>query len=487
MKDGRTALLKTLMIAVLTGILWMPVSVYAEETASQETAAQETQNFREQAQAIWAGEDSIAEGIRLDSQDVSGLTKEEAVNTMIAYAAKCGENPITFYVNGQAVSAPMSDFRLGFGQQGAVDTALAYGKTGSLIQRYQEIRTAAEEGVTIPANLSYDQDALRSFLKEGVQKYEEPAVNAKVYLENGQIRIEPEQTGTAADCETALTEAAEILASWDGGPVNVTVQMKEDKPEVTEAALKEQVIGTEVLGTFETSFTWVDGEDRAENLKVACDKINGWAFLPGQEISANDMMAPVTEEGGYRTGHAFQDGQTVDSIGGGICQVSTTLYNVGLLAELQITHRSSHSMQVSYVDPSMDATVFPESGLDLTMVNNTGNVVFFEAERSNEKVVITLYGTEYRPENREVKYVSKTISAEYPDPQYELIYDDSIPVGEYEDVEWLRPKMTAELWKEVYVDGQLTENVQVNKSSYNWSTGVRKVHSGCGFDGKPVS
>ena len=68
----------------------------------------------------------------------------------------------------------------------------------------------------------------------------------------------------------------------------------------------------------------------------------------------------------------------------------------------------------------------------------------------------------------------------------ELIYDDSIPVGQYEEVEYLRPKMMAELWKEVYVNGQLTENIQINKSVYNWSKAIRKVHSGCDGNGNPL-
>ena len=485
MRKGRFALLKILIIFIIAGIFWMPVSVFADA----ETAAAETEGaapgFREQAMALKRQrENTIPQGVRLDSQNVGGLTKEEAVESMIRYASRCGDSQVIFHVNGQAVVATMRDFRLGFGLQSAVDTALGYGAEGSLIRRYQDQRKAAEEGVTIDANLTYDLEAFQAFVREQCGKFNVPARSAKAYLENGALRIEDGETGLAVMYEEALTEAVEILSGWDGGDVHITVDTRESKPAVSAGDL--QNAGTDCLATFETEFKWEDGEERAENLRVACEKINGSAFLAGQEISANGMMEPVTEEGGYHPAHAFQDGKTIDSVGGGICQISSTLYNVGLLAELQMKYRSNHSMLVTYVDPSRDATVYPESGLDLKMINNTGNTVFFAAERSGNKVIISLYGTEYRPAERTIKYVSKTISTEYPEPQMELIYDDSIPVGQYEEVEYLRPKMTAELWKEVYVNGQLTENIQINRSVYNWSKAIRKVHSGCDGNGNPL-
>ena len=92
-------------------------------------------------------------------------------------------------------------------------------------------------------------------------------------------------------------------------------------------------------------------------MENGCRLINGTTLYPGEEFSTLDKISPFTEANGYYPAGSYLNGMVVDSLGGGICQVSTTLYNAVLLSELEVTQRSNHSMIISYVKPSMDAAI----------------------------------------------------------------------------------------------------------------------------------
>ena len=105
-------------------------------------------------------------------------------------------------------------------------------------------------------------------------------------------------------------------------------------------------------------------------MENGCRLIDGFVLYPGEEFSAYGAVSPFTKENGYFMAGSYVDGKVVDSLGGGICQVSTTLYNAVLLSELEVTERHNHSMIVSYVEPSADAAISESSGKDFKFVNN---------------------------------------------------------------------------------------------------------------------
>ena len=114
-----------------------------------------------------------------------------------------------------------------------------------------------------------------------------------------------------------------------------------------------------------------------QNIRRATELINGTVVMPGEEFSVEQATLPYTEENGYVAGSAYENGQIVESIGGGLCQVSTTLYNAVLYAELEVTRRAPHSMSVSYVEPSRDAMI-AEGISDFKFVNNYDTPILIE-------------------------------------------------------------------------------------------------------------
>ena len=162
---------------------------------------------------------------------------------------------------------------------------------------------------------------------------------------------------------------------------------------------------------------------------------------------------------------SYLNGRVVDSLGGGICQVSTTLYNAVLRAELEVTERYNHSMIVTYVDPSADAAIAESSGKDFKFVNNLDVPIYIEGIIEGKKITFNIYGEETRSSDRQVTYESKVL--EVINPPGELLYANaSQPIGYLVRSDSAHIGYKAQLWKVVTENGVEVERTQVNSSSY---------------------
>ncbi len=159
--------------------------------------------------------------------------------------------------------------------------------------------------------------------------------------------------------------------------------------------------------------------ERKSNIKLAAKSLNNVFVDVGGEFSFNRTVGERTEKRGYKTAKIIVNGEFVDGVGGGVCQVSTTLYNAVLLAGLEVTEYHPHSLPVSYVAPSFDAMV--NSGwADLKFINNTHNPIIINTCADDSTLHIYIYG-----EPMQVKYSRKSqITQSIPCPKEEIIYDD---------------------------------------------------------------
>jgi vancomycin resistance protein YoaR len=204
-----------------------------------------------------------------------------------------------------------------------------------------------------------------------------------------------------------------------------------------------------------------------QNVENATAFLNGSLILPGEEFDVNAAMEPFTEDNGYTYAAEYASGKVVQGIGGGICQVSTTLYNALLYAELEIVERYPHSMTVGYVDLSRDAAI---SGTTKNLVfkNNYDTPIYIAGGCSGGQLTFTIFGKETRPSNRTIEFESRTISTIQPGEAV-VTEDASLAPGTSTVTQSAHTGYTAELWKNIYVDGVLQETVQVNSSTYSAS------------------
>lgn len=203
----------------------------------------------------------------------------------------------------------------------------------------------------------------------------------------------------------------------------LTIDLLKDIPEVTTASLQNVLFG-DVLATFKTTYN-ASNVDRSTNLAVSANNINGKILLPGEVFSYNKEVGERTFANGFKEAHVFSGGKVVDGLGGGICQISSTLYNAVLMSNLEIVERKNHMMFPEYVKPSLDATVVWGS-IDFKFKNNRETPIKIEASAKNGIATVTIYGK--KVENEPIVELESVIEKTIP---YTTVteYDDTLSEG----------------------------------------------------------
>lgn len=408
-------------------------------------------------------EDTIYDGVSIDGMDVSGMTKQQAEDAFDAYMEKLMEAKVSFCAYGKNYDISLEDGGLLFDGSDLVETAYAYGRKGNMLARYKEIVTIAKTPVDISLSKEINSADFEEKLKDMTNALNVEPKNASLVKQNGKLVVVEEEVGKEVDYDATMQKMLDAMADgWHGEDITVDMQIKEAQPKYTTSDF-DQV--KDVLGTFSTKYSGT--KDRELNLINGCKKINGSVLFPGEVFSVYDAASPFNTANGYHAANQYLNGEVVSGVGGGICQVSTTLYNAVLCAELEVTQRAPHSMVVSYVPRSADAAI-AGTYKDLKFKNNTDAPIYIEAGAGGGTVTFTIYGHETRSSNRTIKFESKTISTKEAGDPIETV-DKTKPAGYRHVTQGAHTGYKAELWKYVYVDGKQTESVKVNTSTYNAS------------------
>lgn len=410
-----------------------------------------------------AKEEKIESGIYAGSINLSGMTVAEAKDSVQTYVDSLADVQIVLNTvdNEQVITNP-SELGIKWTNPEIIQDAVSIGKSGNIVQCYKELKDLEYENKIYQIELDFDKSLIKTLVEEQGAIYNKAAVDARLEKVDEGFQIIEGQTGVAVDTNASVDAVySYLVGDWDRTDCNVDLVIETVEPRGTEQELAQV---TDILGTFTTSFS-SSNSSRSANVANACRLINGITLYPGDEFSALEAISPITEANGYYLAASYLSGQVVDSVGGGVCQVSTTLYNAILRAELDVTQRNNHSMSVAYVDTSADAAIAESSGKDFKFVNSTNTPIYIEGYTTPEKkITFTIYGVETRDSNRQVDFESKVI--EKVEPAKEVIYTDaSRPLG-YCSIQSAHVGCRAQLWKIVTVDGVEVSREQVNSSSY---------------------
>ena len=347
-------------------------------------------------------DERIPDGVSVGAVSLSGLTEAEAEKQIESYVNEKLNQDITLVVNGAEAKSDAKTLGVAWDNQDEVAKAVQGTELkGNLVKRYMKKKDLEVNPLKIELDLSVDQDKISSFVSANCDSAVADAVDATITRKNGKFEITPSKEGVTVDMDATKAALNEALNSEDTGAIRVEASVTVDKPKVTEEDL---ATIKDVLGTFSTSFA-TSGASRSTNLAVGSGKINGHVLMPGEVLSGYECMHPFTLENGYKTATAYENGRSVDSIGGGVCQISTTLYNAALYAELEIIQRQNHSMSVSYVKPSMDAAI-AGTYKDLKVKNPYDTPIYIEGYTQGKTLTFTIYGKETRPSNRTLAFES---------------------------------------------------------------------------------
>jgi vancomycin resistance protein YoaR len=405
--------------------------------------------------------ENIYKNVRVNGVDVGELSKAEALNKITAaYLPEQESKTIT--VKGKDIEYVYRfdefDVKLDFGP--AVDQAYAYARDGTPEERYSRI-TALENApyeITYEPKYSYDDSSAQDKVGLIADKVYIAPKNATIDRKDGQFIITKEVSGKQLDAEATAVKFKQLLADNEAGVVDVV--LKDVAPVITEAYVSQ---AQSLLGSFSTRFS-AGQNGRNTNIMNAASKVNNQTLQPDEIFSTNVALGPSTAENGYAMAPVIVNGKLEDDLGGGVCQVSSTLYNAVLYAELDIVERTNHSLKVGYLDYGYDATLAGDY-LDLKFRNNTDLPVFLECYVDGGQLIANVYGKEVHDAGRSLSFHSELLERINPSGE-NIVYDATLPTGQRVVTKGASQGLIYALYKTVYENGEKISTEQVNTSRY---------------------
>ncbi|MDE6851777.1 MAG: VanW family protein [Lachnospiraceae bacterium] len=416
------------------------------------------------AAGLFSDTDQICEGVQIGTIDVGGMTEEEASIAVEEQVDRTLESVVSVQVSGEELQTSVKDLGVSCDWQATVDQAYQLGKDGNPFHQLKVKKQIKISGKQYDLPYEIEEDTIQEFVEERCKPFDVSMKNSKLQFKNGKLKATKDRTGhevqVSETVEKIRKSLEETVNQSETGAITIDAVVEDTEPEYTQ----EEVSKCEdLLGSYSTSFA-SSAAPRANNVKTAADYINGTVLYPGETFSTIKVIKDRTEENGYQAAPEYSSGNVVDGIGGGVCQVSTTLYNAVINAELEIVERSPHSMVVSYVDVSRDAAISGDYK-DFKFKNNTQTPVYIAGSAQGGTLTFRVYGEETRPENRKIEFESETLETIQPGAPVETV-DKSKPASYRSVTQSAHVGYRAKLWKIVYVDGEQTEKIELNSSSY---------------------
>ena len=337
--------------------------------------------------------------------------------------------------DGRSWDITGEDLRMQYDVADQLDQLWAIGHTGSSADRYEQVKALMEEPVMRYTTLTYDMSMVNQILTQIKSEVDRAAVSAtRVYDDS----VFPPYTytddvpGQELDITGLNERICAMVDQLESGVVDLTPTTVQAP--VTRAQLEGQIVK---LSTYETKIATSSTEGRFENIRIGTEKFDRLTIKSGESVSFNKVTGKRTTANGFQVALELAYGQYVEGVGGGICQVSSTLYNAVINAGLEVTKRTQHSRPSSYVPLGLDATV-SDDRLDFVFKNTTSADIYIESKYYNKGKTyycqFTIYG---RPDPNGYTYklesqVRETLAI--PEPTYEkdtnaqyVVYTDDEP------------------------------------------------------------
>jgi vancomycin resistance protein YoaR len=281
-----------------------------------------------------------------------------------------------------------------------------------------------------------------------------PVQNSRFQMQEGKlVEIYPGKAGNAVDIETTAKEIEKYLIAPEN-PVKIEIAVISKEPKVTQKTIDKYGI-KELVGLATTNFEG-GSLDRQHNIETGVSKLNGILIAPGEEFSAVKAIGDITEEAGFVKEYVIKANTTEKELGGGLCQIATTLFRTVLNAGLPVTERQNHRYVISYYGAGLDATIYGPHP-DLRFVNDTGNYLLLQGKAENNEVILEFYG---KKDGRIVEIADPVLTNRVPAPAPRIIVSNSLPLGQIKCSEIPHSGVTADTkYTVTYFNGQVQETI----------------------------
>ena len=401
----------------------------------------------------YSNNSTISKGVYINDIDVSGLTKEEAKNKLEEYYTDKLSNDITLVHNDYTTYIKTSEIELSFDIDSSVNYAFSLGKSNNIFTDNYQVFDAMLNGINIMPTYTLNEDALIEILNKLSPELPDAVVESGYYIDGNELIITKGKDGYIIDAESTAKQIKEKIADLSylneiitietiehspqpldidkiynevhkdatdayytlephvvypsSNGVDFAVSIDEAKQIVAEADTEctiplkvlypnvtTNMIGQEAfpdsLASFSTRYS-TSNANRTTNLRLAASKIDGYVLLPGETFSYNSVVGERTIAAGYKEADIYENGEVVPGLGGGICQISSTLFNAVLFANLEIVELHNHQFVPSYVTAGRDATVV-YGVKDFQFKNNRNYAIKITCSVSNGIAQFNIWG-----------------------------------------------------------------------------------------------
>ena len=469
--------------------------------------------------------DKIISGISILGIDVSGFTQEEATAKVSENLNSRLETNLVFSHNGALYNVLPSQLECSYDISKAVSEAYSCGRNGNIFKNNFDILNTLINKVDIHVDFSYNNDLYESVVTQMNTNFEDGLKQSSYTIDGNNLIITSGKAGNVIISEKLKDLIVDKLTStnYNTDPIEVPVEEAQPDPididkihseiykeakdayytkdpfavypssngldfDISVDEAKQMVstpsetytiplktlypdvttneIGTEAfpdkLATYSTSYA-SSNANRSTNIALAASKINGTVLMPGEEFSFNGTVGKRTAANGFKTATVYSNGQVTTDYGGGICQVSSTLYNTVLKANLEITNRVNHTFTVGYVPIGLDATV-SWGAPDFKFKNSRSYPVKIVATTSNKRLTISVYGLK-----EDVEYEVELVSYKTGTIPYSTVYttDSSLGKGKTKVVQSGSNGATSVAYKILKLNGKEVSRTLLSKDRYS--------------------
>ncbi len=411
---------------------------------------------------------TMLEGVTIAGVDVGGLTLDEArAKVLPVLDQKKSDLRVNVKLGDVTETFSSETIAVSYSADAALNEAFQLVREDTGYEAVsQEVASIKANGRDFPVALTFDESALRAAVDAFAEKNEVKPQNATIAYskEINDVVYVPDVSGTTVDREALVTA---LLSAKSGDTIEAPAMIQE--AELKLADIESRYVKR---STMTTSYS-KSNKNRKENIRHgAMDLLTGTVVHPGEVFSMNGCLGVRKNDGHWKLATAYQAGKHVPEYGGGVCQISSTLYNAAVKADMEIVFRQNHSMYVDYVDRGSDATINSIGNIiDFKFKNSSKEDIIIVANANGKTLTIDIWGIplieDSNGEYDEIR-IPKPVKTKTIKPAGEVVYevDPSKPVGYKEEVVKNRDGAVYESKKEYYLNGKLVKSEKLATSTY---------------------
>ena len=331
----------------------------------------------------------IRTGVSVASVNLSGMSESEAKTALEGYMQELNAGNLNLTCQNDVVTIPLEEIQMNADIDAVIHHALHIGERGNIVKRYKEAEDAARTGINLDLPVYCDASHVQQALENHLDELNTTPVEVSMVRKGGEFIISESQDGRTLRMDETVQAVVDALNTHDWTQTEAVAEMCVDVTPATHTT-EELAVVKDLLGSYSTSY-YGSSNNRIANIETGAAKIDNYVLWPGECFSFLSMTVPFTEDNGYRMAGTYAGGKSVDGMGGGICQVSSTLYNAVLkVPGLDVVERHQHSNDVPYIKDGKDAAVAYGS-YDFKFKNNTGKTIRIVMENTAQNITARIY------------------------------------------------------------------------------------------------